>query len=137
MKINKKRLYYGIAFLIFFAVELFIALYVRDNFIRPYVGDVLVVILVYCFARIFLPEGVKLLPLYVFLFAAGVELMQYFNIVKILGLESNRILRTMIGSVADWHDVACYGVGALILVLFQYLAYKRIKNTENSESQEK
>ena len=37
-----------------FVIEVLIALYVHDNFIRPYVGDVLVVILMYCFVKSFL-----------------------------------------------------------------------------------
>ena len=37
-------------------------------------GDVLVVGLIYTFVRIFLPERVRLLPLYIFLFAAGASL---------------------------------------------------------------
>lgn len=48
-------------------MEVLIALYVRDRFIRPYVGDMLVVVLVYSFVRIFLPTGIPRMPFYVFL----------------------------------------------------------------------
>ena len=64
----KKRFFYIISFLLIFCIEVLIALYVRDNFIRPYVGDMLVVVLVYSFARIFLPTGIPRMPFYVFLF---------------------------------------------------------------------
>lgn len=43
----KKRIFYIISFLVIFCIEVFIALYVRDSFIRPYMGDALVVVLVY------------------------------------------------------------------------------------------
>ena len=41
------------------AVETLIALYVHDKVIRPYVGDLLVVLVVYCFVRIFVPVKVR------------------------------------------------------------------------------
>ena len=57
-QIMKKRIFYIISFLVIFCIEVLIALYVRDRFIRPYVGDMLVVVLVYSFVRIFLPTGI-------------------------------------------------------------------------------
>lgn len=117
---RNRRIGYAIAFVVFFMVELFIALYVRDRFIRPYVGDMLVVVLVYCFVRIFIPKGCRWLPLAVFAFAVGVEILQYFQIVKLLGLEQNRILRTIIGSVFDWKDIFCYGIGSMVLGIYEF-----------------
>ncbi len=117
MIIEKKRVAYGIATVVLFIIELLIALFVHDDFIRPYVGDVLVVVLLYTFVRIFLPEGVRLLPLYIFLFAAGVEVLQYFRIVEVLGLSDNRILSVVIGSVFDVKDIVCYGVGCVLLII--------------------
>ena len=49
-------------------VEIIIGIYVRDNFVRPYMGDALVVVLIYCFIRIFIPNGLSQLPLYVLAF---------------------------------------------------------------------
>ena len=116
---RKKRIAYGIATLVLFIIELLIALFIHDDFIRPYVGDVLVVVLIYTFVRIILPEGVRLLPLYIFLFAAGVEVLQYFQIGSVLGLSNNRVLSVVIGSVFDWKDIVCYGVGCGLLVVFE------------------
>jgi hypothetical protein len=107
------------ATVVLFVIELLIALFVHDKFIRPYVGDVLVVVLIYTFVRIFLPEGVRLLPLYIFLFAAGVEMLQYFRIVEALGLSDNRVLSVVVGSVFDVKDIVCYGVGCAILGVYE------------------
>ena len=52
-RMMKKRIFYIISFLVIFCIEVLIALYVRDNFVRPYVGDVLVVVLVYSFVILF------------------------------------------------------------------------------------
>ena len=91
-QIMKKRIFYIISFLVIFCIEVLIALYVRDRFIRPYVGDMLVVVLVYSFVRIFLPTGIPRMPFYVFLFACFVEVLQYFQLVETLGI-TNRVAR--------------------------------------------
>ena len=62
----RQRLIYGAAAVVLLAAEILIALFVRDAFVRPYGGDILVTVLICCFLRIFLPDGLKLLPLYVF-----------------------------------------------------------------------
>lgn len=111
----KKRLIYGVVTLVIFLVEFLIARYVHDSFIRPYVGDVLVVILLYTFVRIFVPEKWPFLSLFIFFFAACVELLQLVNIVELLGLESNRYLKIIVGSVFDVSDILCYGVGCVLM----------------------
>lgn len=128
--VGKKRIYYAIMTVILLAVEVFIALFIHDRFIRPYIGDVIVVIVVYTFVRIFIPERVRLLPLYVFIFAAGVEVLQLFHIVDILGLENNRFMRILIGSVFDMADVICYGVGCVMLGIYEWMMAKKIKSLE-------
>ena len=115
----KKRLCYIIATIILIVVEVLIALFVHDKFIRPYVGDVLVVVVIYTFIRCFIPEKIKLLPLYVFIFAAGVELLQYIQIVKILGLQDNPFFATLIGTTFDVKDIVCYGVGCMLCGLWE------------------
>lgn len=110
----KWRLFYLLLFVLLTAVEVFIAVFVHDAFIRPYFGDVLVVIDVYCFVRIFMPKKAALLPLYVFLFAAAVEFSQLFQLAKLLGL-SSRFFQVLLGSSFDVSDLLCYLAGCLLL----------------------
>lgn len=123
---DKRRWKYLTAFIIIFMIEACIAVFVHDRFIRPYVGDALVVVLIYCFVRIILPGGVRGLPLYVFLFTVLVEILQYFNLVDMLGLGGSRIARIILGSVFDWKDIASYGAGGLALQLME--RYRRGMN---------
>ena len=116
-----KRVFYLIIFILLIVVETLIALYVHDDFIRPYIGDIIVVIVLYSFVRIFIPEKCRLLPLYIFIFSVAVEIMQYFKIINILGLQNNSFARVIIGSVFDLKDIACYGIGCLILALYEIL----------------
>lgn len=121
----KKRILYAVATLFLLLIEVIIALYVHDDFIRPYVGDVLVVIVIYTFIRIIVPEKCKLIPLFLFVFAAGVELLQLANIVEILGVADNKFLKILIGSVFDIKDIVCYAVGCVILCMYEWVRVRR------------
>lgn len=135
----KRRFYYFLAFILILAVEILIALFVHDRFVRPYIGDVLVVIVLYFLVRIFMPEGCRWLPALIFLFATGVEFLQYFRLVERLGLSDNRLLRTLLGSVFDFKDILCYGVGCMLLQIGQWVYRRNFQNMrkEQSDIQEK
>jgi hypothetical protein len=92
---------------------------VHDDFIRPYIGDVLIVCVIYCAIRAIFPNKIKMLPIWVFLFAVLVEFMQYIGIVNILGLNENAFFRVLMGSVFDWKDVICYGIGCILLAVHE------------------
>lgn len=117
----KKRGLYFLAFVLFLAIEVFIALFIHDGFVRPYVGDVLVVAVLYCFVRIFLPDRCRWLPILIFVFAAGVEFLQYLHIVEWLKLSDNAFARIVVGSVFDVADIICYGVGCMILQMAELI----------------
>lgn len=122
---RKRRPAYLLAFFAVFLTEVCIALFVRDNFIRPYGGDVLVTVLICCFVRIFFPVGVKLLPVWVFLFAAAVEIGQYFDFVALLGLGDSRFFRILLGSTFSWADLVCYAAGCAVFALTEFLITHR------------
>ena len=111
---KNKRIFFIAFTLLLFIIEVLIAVFVNDKIIRPYIGDVLVTLLIYCFIRIFLPDGIKKLPLYVFIFSCFVELLQYFNFVELIGLSDNTLARIVIGTSFSWIDIICYGVGCLL-----------------------
>lgn len=107
------RLQYFFIFLFLFFIELGIGLFVHDRLIRPYVGDMLVVILIYTFLRIFIPEKARYLIWYVFLFATVAETLQYLHLGRLLGLEQNRLAMVILGSTFDWKDLFCYFFGCV------------------------
>lgn len=125
-----ERLYYVVATLILLAIEILIALFVHDNFVRPYIGDVLVVVVIYALLRIFIPEKCRLLPLWIFVFAVSVEILQFFEIVRLLGLSNNRFMSVLIGGTFDWKDIACYAIGCSMLVLYEALLSKCLRKAK-------
>ena len=100
-------------FCLLFAVEVLIALFVDDQFIRPLVGDVLVVALVFYFVKAFVRGSDLYIALGALLFAYAVEVAQYFDLVTILGLESYPIARVVLGTTFDWRDLVAYTIGAI------------------------
>ena len=110
----KKRIGYLIAFIVLLITEILIALFVRDDFIRPYGGDILVTVLICAAVRIVFPTGVRLLPVWVFLFAAGVEIGQYFDFVTLLGLGNIAFFRILLGSTFSFADLLCYAAGCAL-----------------------
>ncbi len=126
MKLNLK---YLIVFFILLIVEIIIGVFVRDAIIRPYVGDILVVILMYAFIRGIIKKPVKYLPIYLFIFSCIVETAQYFRIVDILHLRKYKILSTIMGTSFDIKDILCYLIGTVILIIWE-----RVERKINSTS---
>lgn len=108
-----------------FSTEVFIALFVNDRFVRPFVGDVLVVILIYCFLRIFLNFSYLKIAFGVLIFAFIIEILQYFDFVKLIGFENNRIISVALGRTFSWLDVLAYAVGFLLILFFEKIRQNR------------
>ena len=128
-----KRIACIAAFLILLTIEVLIALFVRDRFIRPYGGDILVTVLLCCFCRIFLPEKPRCLSAFVFLFAAAVEIGQYFQFVHLLGLEKSVFWRTLLGSTFSFADILCYMTGCVLFAAAEILISRRKHGGESHD----
>ncbi len=114
-----------------FAIELLIALFVRDDFMRPYVGDVLAIILVYATVRAATPLGVSASLGLTMAVALSIEISQALGLVGLLGLDGNRIARIVLGGVFDWADLAAYAVGGMIVAAIEFTLAR--KNAEEGE----
>jgi len=101
-------------------IEVLIAVYVHDNFVRPYVGDYLVVMLLYCAVRTFINASPLKIALAVLLFAYFIELLQYFHLVDRLGLAGNTVARTVIGYGFEWLDLLAYTLGVITILLLEH-----------------
>lgn len=111
---------YFIIFISFFIIEVLIALYVRDSFIRPYLGDVFVLIVIYSFIRSFLNSPIYPTIIAVLLFSYTVETMQYFKLVELLSLEDYKLAKIVIGTSFSWADMLAYTAGAVIIGIVEY-----------------
>ena len=114
------RLGYALAFLVLLAAEVVLALFVRDRFFRPYVGDVLAVPAVYCFLRIFLPRGLPWLPAGVVLSPDWWRRDRGSSWPDIWGWTRSPF-HILLGSVFDWADLLCYIIGGALILLAEGL----------------
>jgi hypothetical protein len=122
LRFNKT--YFALAALLF-VIEVLIARYMHDPIIRPYVGDLLVVILIYCVVRTFFDTPVFKTVIAVLLFAYLVEFSQYLNLIKEVGLQDSRLANVIMGNSFEWIDMIAYTLGAAIIVAVEYLLRKR------------
>ncbi|CAN5705514.1 DUF2809 domain-containing protein [soil metagenome] len=114
---------YFIATLSLLSIEILIALYVHDQIIRPYIGDFLVVILIYCFIKSFTDLSVLSSAIITLVFSYLVETLQYFKIVEILGLQHYKLAKVIIGTSFAWTDILCYSLGILAVIFVEKLIW--------------
>lgn len=97
------------------ALEVAIARHIHTGLIRSFVGDVLVVVLLYTVLRTCFAARARHLALGAFLFACCIETMQAFGLVDLLGLHAQTpfqaVLRTALGATFDWWDFVAYFLG--------------------------
>lgn len=119
------RYYYLMSFVVILILEILIALYVNDRFIRPYGGDILVVILLGCLYRSIRPQGSLWLSGGIFLVAVGVEVAQFFNFVELLGLGEIEFFRILMGTSFAWADIWSYAAGCAVFLGMDWLLQRK------------
>jgi hypothetical protein len=117
-----------------FIVEVLIALFVDDRIVRPYVGDFLVVILVYCFLRSFIDLPVKTLALSALVFSYAVEFLQYLDILTMLGLNGSTLARTVLGSSFEWTDLLAYTLGIILVLCVENIVARKLRKSAPMKS---
>ena len=126
LKFNPRYFLYAI---ILFVTEILIAIFAHDPIIRPYVGDVLVVMLIYCAVKAFLNTPVVATAIWVLIFSYVIETLQYFHLVKLLGLQHSSLAKTVIGTDFAWTDILAYTIGIAIVL---FAEKKRLNNCPTS-----
>lgn len=107
---------YFIIAILLFIIEVLIAMFAHDQFIRPYFGDFLVVILVYCFVKSFLNTPFVKTAIAVLVFSFTIEILQYLDIVNKIGLGHSKLARTVIGTSFEWIDLIAYTLGIAFVI---------------------
>ncbi|MFB9841735.1 ribosomal maturation YjgA family protein [Mucilaginibacter ginsenosidivorans] len=121
------KTYFEAAILLFFT-ELLIARFAHDSIIRPYGGDLLVVVLIYCSVKSFVNMPVAPATLAVLLFAYAVEITQYFHLIRRLGWEHSTLACQVLGSSFSFADMLLYTIGAMLIITVENIrpAGKRV-----------
>ena len=116
---ERPRSVFIIAAITLFAIEVVIALFVRDAFIRPSIGDVLAVALVYAVLRAATPLSLRSALGITLAIAIMIEVAQAAKLLSALGLGENELARIIFGGSFDWLDLLAYAVGGIVIVLVE------------------
>jgi len=119
------KTYFFLAVLLL-TIEIYIGMYITDNFVRPYLGDFLVVILIYCFLKFFWTERPLKVAIYVLIFSFVVEFLQYFKILEILELQENKLASIIIGASFSFEDLLAYFLGIAAVLIVEYGFNKKV-----------
>ena len=110
---------YALYFLGLLIVEILIALYATNETVRGSIGDLLVVILIYCFIQAFFEVNKTKTIIGVGIFAILVEILQAMNMVEKLNLQDNKIMSTILGTTFDLNDIWSYIAGCAIVYMLE------------------
>lgn len=132
MNDRKKRMIALRCLVCLLAIEIIIGRFAH-GFIRAYIGDVLVIPLIYCFARIFYVRPAVWLPAGVGGLGIFAEILQYFDTCGVLGIPKGSLLGILLGSSADFADIVCYAVGVLLIYAAEWCFWKVFEQTHRKE----
>ena len=107
-------------FLILLIIEVIIALYIKQHFIRHVFGDYLCVIMLFYFFRSFLQLKPIYTALIVLIISFFIEILQLINIINILNIQNN-IIKIIIGTSFSVIDLVAYSLGILTVLIFEKL----------------
>ncbi len=120
LKRNTKTSYL-IGFLSLLIIEILIANYINDDFIRPYLGDFLVVILIYCFLMLVSKITVIKGLIIVLIFSFTIEFIQLIDITSVLGYQPPKLVILILGSSFSLWDLLAYTLGILFAGGLEFL----------------
>ena len=120
-----RRLIFGILSVILLGIEVLIGLFAH-GWVRSYLGDVLVVILLYTIIRTIVLRKGKwfVIPTIILVFSFIVEFLQLWGFCDRFGI-TNEFLRIVIGTGFSWIDIACYCIGIIPCYVSEYLLNRR------------
>ncbi len=117
---NRKRNYL-IGFSSLLIIEILIASFIKDDFIRPYLGDFLVVIMLYRFLM-----GISRFAIYkslfiVLVFSFTIEFLQLIDIPKLLQYQPPKSIMIILGNSFSIWDLVAYLLGLISCLIIEIL----------------
>ncbi|WP_248282164.1 ribosomal maturation YjgA family protein [Mucilaginibacter robiniae] len=102
----------------------------HDSIVRPYGGDFLVVIMLYCIVKSFSKTKPYSTGMAILVFAYVVEVSQYFHLVNRLGLQQSSLAKVIIGTSFAWTDLLAYTLGMCLTLLVERRRTRRRMQTK-------
>lgn len=97
--------------------EILIAIFAKDEFIRPIFGDYLAALFVFYALATFMKiseNKTALISLFICYFIEG---LQFLNVLELLNLEKYTVLKIVLGTSFSWMDMLAYTLGIATVVI--------------------
>lgn len=107
----------GAVALALLAIEILIAAFAHDRFVRPYLGDVLAVMLVHFALRAMTRWSAMGCAVSALTLGVAIESAQGLQMLDRLGLAHVALLRIVLGSSFEWLDLLAYAAGAVLALI--------------------
>lgn len=117
---------YILTSLLLSTVEIIIAIFVKDKFIRPIFGDYLASILVFYLLATFIKLSLNKIAVISLLISYTIEGLQYIHILELIHLNKIKILNLLVGNSFSWMDMLAYTLGITTVILIHN--FKRIQS---------
>ena len=126
-----RRIIFGLISLFLLCIEILIGLYAH-GWVRNYIGDLLVVILIYTIIRTitpYRPSKWYVLPTIVLVFSFCIEFIQLWGFCDRFGI-TNTFLRILIGTGFSVIDLVSYAIGVIPCYVIDFINCKYAKNKQ-------
>lgn len=125
---NLRRLIFGLISLLLLGIEVLIGMF-GHGWVRSYLGDVLVVILLYTIVRTIIPNKKIpwfIIPTVIVIFAFIVEFLQLWGFCDKFGI-TNKLLRIIIGTGFSIIDLVSYLIGIIPCYIAEFVLNKKLR----------
>ena len=109
---------YSTIFILILVTEIAIAVFHFHKWIRYYVGDLLIIPLLYCLVRMITKLSKMKAALLVLAIAIASEISQYYKLNEFLNI-NNKALLLFIGNSYDIIDILAYILGIFTIILIE------------------
>ena len=108
-------------------IEIAIAYFLKDGFIRFTVGDFLASILVYCAIKSVIKTTAIQIAITALIISFTIEFAQLINLLDLLNLRTNKLASIILGSHFSIEDLIAYALG-IITIYFIDITYLSNEN---------
>jgi hypothetical protein len=109
---------YATIFILLLVTEVAIAIFHFHKFVRGFIGDLLVIPLLYTFVRLVWNRSPKRTLGWVLMIAFAVEILQLVSVTELVQIE-NKLVLLMLGQTFDGWDLVAYWFGILPVLLIE------------------
>ncbi len=117
MALVRRLIYFSLTSFCLAAIILIVKLFNNNHFIRGFIGDVIIIWLIYFFIKTFYNFHALKLATFTLVIAFTTEFIQYLHITTFFGFEQNTVTSLVFGTVFDPYDLIAYTIGAVSIYI--------------------